>query len=107
MRGLDGEVSRSGELNAARNLDGAAALQSGNVGIAFEWGERNVAEDFFTTAMRKQMFAESKTVVVARNQPHEHYRLSAIVEESMQSFERSFAIAGEQVISQLEVRQLA
>ena len=49
------------------------------------------------------MFTECEPVIVSRDQSNEHHWLRAVFEESMKCFERSFAIARQQMIAELEV----
>jgi len=53
------------------------------------------------------VFAEREPVIVTRNQSDEHHWFGAVFQESVKCFERFFAIAGEQMIAELEVRQFA
>jgi hypothetical protein len=53
------------------------------------------------------VFTQGEPVIVAGDQPDEHYGFSAVFEQAVKCFECLFAIACEQVIAQLKIRQLA
>jgi hypothetical protein len=49
--------------------------------------------------MRKQVFAKREPVIIACDQTDEHYRFSTVLKQTMQSLQRLFSIACEQVIA--------
>jgi hypothetical protein len=107
LRSLDGEIGGGGELQAARDLGGVVALEVCDVRVAFERRQRDVAENLFTSAFRKQVLSQGQTMIVSGDETDQHYRFGAVVEQSVQSFESALTIVGEQMIAEFEVRQLA
>ena len=90
-------------MEATSDLGGVVALKVRDVGIAFERWQRDVAEDFFAAAFGEQVFGKRETMVVSRDEADEHHRFGAVVEQAVQSFERTLAVVGEQVIAEFEV----
>ena len=87
-------------MKAACDLAGVAALESRDVGVAFERRHRDVPEDFLASAVREQVLTKRETVVVAGNEADEHYGFGAVVEESMQRFEGAFAVVRKKMIAE-------
>jgi hypothetical protein len=102
-RRLDGEIRGGYELNAARYSCVIASLHGVHEGVAFCVRPVGQSVNFVPGSAFEQLFAKRQPVVVTGNQSHQHYGLNIVFQQTLQSLERSATIAGNQLISQLEI----